>query len=167
MRPVLTMIQEQKFQSDFLKRFKIHFAVHGETAAEVIYHRADAEKNFMGLTAFRGNQPTLRETKIAKNYLHEKELRAMGQIVSGYLDFAERQAEREQAMTMEDWSKHLDNILTVSGEQLLEGKGLISHNQAMGKAQTEYERYKAGTLSDVENDYLNSIRLLEDIEGKK
>lgn len=146
---------------------KIHYAVHGETAAEVIYHRADAEKEFMGLTAFRGNQPTLREAKIAKNYLNEKELRAMGQIVSGYLDFAERQAEREQAMTMEDWSTHLDNILTVSGEQLLEGKGLISHEQAMGKAETEYKRYRARTLSDVENDYLNRIRLLEDIQEKK
>lgn len=146
---------------------KIHYAVHGETAAEVIYHRADAEKDFMGLTAFRGNQPTLREAKIAKNYLNEKELRAMGQIVSGYLDFAERQAEREQEMTMEDWSTHLDNILTVSGEQLLEGKGLISHKQAMGKAETEYKRYRARTLSDVENDYFNSIRLLEDIQGKQ
>lgn len=73
---------------------KIYYAVHGETAAEVIYHRADAEKDFMGLTAFRGNQPTLREAKIAKNYLNEKELRAMGQIVSGYLDFAERQVKR-------------------------------------------------------------------------
>lgn len=93
---------------------KIHYAVHGETASEVIYHRVDAEKEFMGLTTFKGNQPTLAEAKIAKNYLNEKELRAMGQIVSGYLDFAERQAEREIAMTMDDWAKHLDNILTMS-----------------------------------------------------
>ena len=93
---------------------KIHYAIHGETAAEVIYHRADAEKEFMGLTTFSGNQPTLKEAKIAKNYLNEKELKAMGQLVSGYLDFAERQAEREQVMTMEDWVKHLDNILTVT-----------------------------------------------------
>ena len=91
---------------------KIHFVVHGETAAEVIYHRADAEKEFMGVMSFSGHQPTLKEAKIAKNYLDEKELRAMGQLVSGYLDFAERQAEREQAMTTKDWSKHLDNILT-------------------------------------------------------
>lgn len=97
----------------FLKvQNKIHFVVHGETAAEVIYHRADAEKEFMGVMSFSGHQPTLKEAKIAKNYLDEKELRAMGQLVSGYLDFAERQAEREQAMTMKDWSKHLDNILT-------------------------------------------------------
>lgn len=95
---------------------KIHYAIHGETAAEVIYHRVDAEKEFMGLTTFAGNQPTLREAKIAKNYLNEKELKAMGQLVSGYLDFAERQAQREQVMTMEDWVKHLDNILAVTGE---------------------------------------------------
>lgn len=87
---------------------KIHYAVHGETPAEVIYHRADAEKDFMGIMSFSGNQPTLKEAKIAKNYLDEKELKAMGQIVSGYLDFAERQAEREKAMTMEDWAKHLE-----------------------------------------------------------
>ena len=79
---------------------KIHYAIHGQTAAEVIYTRADAEKEFMGLMAFAGNQPTLKETVIAKNYLNEKELRAMGQLVSWYLDFAERQAEWEQAMTM-------------------------------------------------------------------
>ena len=78
---------------------KIHYAVSGETAAEVIYHRADAEKDFMGLMTFLGDQPTLREAKVAKNYLDEKELRAMGQLVSGYLDFAERQAEREVPMT--------------------------------------------------------------------
>ena len=113
---------------------KIHYAVHGETAAEVIYHRADAEKDFMGLMSFSGEQPTLKEAKIAKNYLDEKELRAMGQIVSGYLDFAERQAEREIPMTMKDWSEHLDRILTMSGEQLLQGNGTISHIQAMEKA---------------------------------
>ena len=140
---------------------KIHYADHGETAAEVIFNRADAEKEFMGLTTFAGSQPTLKEAKIAKNYLDEKELRAMGQIVSGYLDFAERQAEREQTMTMKDWAKHLDNILTMSGEELLHGNGSISHEQAMEKAEIEYKKYKAKTLSDVEKDFLNSIRALE------
>jgi len=143
---------------------KIHYAIHGETAAEVIYHRADAEKEFMGLTTFSGNHPTLKETKIAKNYLNEKELKAMGQLVSGYLDFAERQAEREQAMTMEDWVKHLDNILTVTGEELLVGNGSISHTQAMKKAETEYKKYKAKTLSDVERDYLDAIKELENLK---
>ena len=145
---------------------KIHYAVSGETAAEVIYHRVDAEKDFMGLTVFKGNQPTLTEAKIAKNYLNSKELRAMGQIVSGYLDFAERQAEREIPMTMDDWSAHLDNILTMSGEKLLEGTGTISHDQAVKKAETEYIKYKARTLSEVEKDYLNSVKALEMVGNK-
>ncbi len=146
----------------FFKRLqnKIHYAVSGETAAEVIYHRADAEKEFMGLMSFSGKQPTLRESKIAKNYLDEKELRAMGQIVSGYLDFAERQAEREVPMTMENWVKHLDGILNATGEKLLTGNGTVSHSQAMEKAQIEYKKYKAKTLSSVEKDYLENIRLL-------
>lgn len=152
----------------FFKRVqnKIHYAVSGETAAEVIYHRADAEKDFMGLMSFSGEQPTLKESKIAKNYLNEKELRAMGQLVSGYLDFAERQAEREIPMTMEDWAKHLDGILTSTGENLLTGNGTVSHLQAMEKAQTEYKKYKAKTLSSVEKDYLESIKLLEQ-KGKQ
>ncbi len=109
-----------------------------------------------------GNQPALKEAVVAKNYLSEKEFRAMGQLVSGYLDFAERQAEREQVMTMKDWVKYLDRILTMSGEQLLEqllqGNGSISHKQAADKATDEY---KARTISDVEEDYLNSIKMLE------
>lgn len=91
-------------------------------------------------------------------------MRVMGQIVSGYLDFAERQAEREQAMTMKDWAIHLDNILTMSGEQLLEGNGTVSHDQAMKKAEVEYKKYKARTISDAENDYLESVKMLEKIE---
>lgn len=147
---------------------KIHYAIHGQTAAEVIYNRADAEKEFMGLTSFAGKQPTLKEAVVAKNYLDEKELRAMGQLVSGYLDFAERQAEREQAMTMQDWAEHLDRILTMSGEQLLIGNGSVSHKQAVDKATNEYRKYKAKTLSDVENDYFNSIKMLEQkIDQKK
>ena len=118
---------------EFFKKVqnKIHYAVSGETAAEVIYHRADAKKEFMGMMSFAGEQPTLQEAKIAKNYLSEKELRAMGQLVSGYLVFAERQAEREQAMTMTDWAKHLDGILTSTGEKLLIGTGSVSHEAAM------------------------------------
>ncbi len=146
---------------------KIHYAIHGQTAAEVIYTRADAEKEFMGLTTFAGKQPTLREAVIAKNYLNGKELRAMGQLVSGYLDFAERQAEREQVMTMKDWAKHLDRILTMSGEQLLQGNGSITHKQAVEKATVEYKKYKAKTLSEVEKDYLNSIKILERKTEKK
>ena len=148
---------------EFFKKVqnKIHYAVHGETAAEVIYHRVDAEKEFMGLMSFEGSQPTLVEAKVAKNYLNEKELRAMGQIVSGYLDFAERQAEREQPMTMQDWAAHLDRMLTMSGEQLLLDAGSISHEQAMQKATEEFKKYKARTLSNVEQDYLLCMKDLQ------
>ena len=90
----------------------------------------------------------------------------MGQLVSGYLDFAERQAEREQAMTMKDWAEHLNRILTMSGEQLLQGNGSISHKQAVNKATDEYKKYKA-RLSTVEEDYLNSIKMLEKKTDKK
>lgn len=146
---------------------KIHYAIHGQTAAEVIYTRADAEKDFVGLTTFAGKQPTLKEATVAKNYLDEKELRSMGQLVSGYLDFAERQAEREQAMTMQDWAEHLERILTMSGEQLLSGNGSVSHKQAVDKATVEYRKYKAKILSDVEQDYLDSIKILEQKVDKK
>lgn len=146
---------------------KIHYAVNGQTAAEIVYSRADAEKEFMGLTTFKGNQPTLKEAVVAKNYLSEKELRTMGQLVSGYLDFAERQAEREQAMTMKNWAEHLDRILTMSGEQLLTGNGSVSHKQAVDKATDEYRKYKARTLSEVEQDYLDSIKMLEQKTDKR
>ena len=127
---------------------KVHFAVHGQTAAEVIYNRADAEKDFMGLMTFPGGRPYLKDAVVAKNYLDEKELRSLGQIVSGYLDFAERQAEREQAMTMKDWSEHLDKILTMSGEKLLQGAGSVSHEIAIEKATGEYKKYQQKTLSE-------------------
>lgn len=140
---------------------KIHYAVHGQTAAEVIFNRADAEKEFMGLMSFSGSRPYLKDVVLAKNYLNEKELRSLGQIVSGYLDFAERQAEREQAMTMKDWAEHLDKILTMSGEKLLQGAGSISHEIAVEKATTEYRKYQQKTLSEVEKNYLESLKMIE------
>lgn len=157
-----------QISQEFFKKVqnKIHYAIHGHTAAELIVERADAEKDFMGLLTFKGNHPTLVEAKTAKNYLNEKELRAMGQLVSGYLDFAERQAEREQVMTMQDWAMYLDRILTMSGEQLLESSGNVSHEEAMEHATIEYRKYKQRTISDVEKDYLFSIKQIENI-GKK
>ena len=148
-------------------RNKAHFVVHGQTAAEVIYSRADAEKEFTGLKTFEGNRPHLKDAVIAKNYLDEKELRALGQIVSGYLDFAERQADRHQPMTMKDWAEHLDKILTMSGEQLLQGNGSISHEEAVEKAKVEYKKYQQCTLSDVEKAFLDSIKEIEDKSKKK
>ena len=154
---------------EFFKKVqnKIHYAIHGHTAAELIVERADAEKDFMGLLTFKGNHPTLIEAKTAKNYLDDKELRAMGQLVSGYLDFAERQAEREQAMTMNDWAAYLDRILTMTGERLLQDNGSVSHEEAMEHATTEYRKYKQRTISDVERDYLFSIKTLEDLSKKR
>ena len=99
---------------------KLHYATCEQTSAELIYHRVDSTKDFMGLTTFKGELPTITEAKTAKNYLTEKELRGLNQLVSGYLDFAERQAEREVAMTMADWIKHVDNILQATGEDVLE-----------------------------------------------
>jgi hypothetical protein len=146
---------------------KVHYAVHGHTAAEVIYTRANAEKDFMGLTTFSGSKPQLKDVTVAKNYLDEKELRALGQIVSGYLDFAERQAEREVSMKMDDWAKHLDAILTSTGEDLLLDAGSVSHEQAMDKAKTEYTKYQQKTLNDVEKSYLDTIAGIQKKAEKK
>jgi len=146
---------------------KIHYAVHGQTAAEVIFNRVDAEKTYLGLMTFPGERPYLKDVTVAKNYLDEKELRALGQIVSGYLDFAERQAEREQAMTMEDWAAHLNRILTMSGEKLLQGAGTISHEKAIEKATTEYKKYQQKTLSEAEKNYLENLKTIENKAKEK
>ncbi len=113
---------------------KLHYAAHGHTAAEVIYERADADKPFMGLTAFSGDFPTAKDIGIAKNYLTEEELQILNGIVSGYFDFAEVQAMRHRPMHMSDYVEHLDRVLSSTGEQLLVGAGKVSHKQAMEKA---------------------------------
>jgi len=158
-----------KTSIEFFKKVqnKIHYAVHKQTAAEVIYNRADAEKEFMGLTTFTGNKPQLQDISIAKNYLDEKELRALGQIVSGYLDFAERQAERQVPMKMQDWAEHLDSILLATGEEVLQNAGKISNQEAIQKAQDEYKKYQQKTLSPVEQSYLDTINQLESKFKKK
>ena len=140
---------------------KLHYAVHGHTAAEVIYERADADKPFMGLTTFSGDFPTAKDIGIAKNYLTEEELRVLNQMVSGYFDFAEVQAIRHRPMYMSDYVEQLDNILRATGEEVLTHAGKISHTQAMEKAKAEYKRYQAQTLSPVEEEYLNTIKQLE------
>lgn len=142
---------------------KMHYAIHHNTASELVYNRVDANKEFLGLTTFKGELPSLSEAKVAKNYLDEKELRGLNQLVSGYLDFAERQAEREIAMKMSDWVKHVDNILTATGEDLLEGNGKISHKQMEQKVKDEYKKYSANTLTQVERDYLEEIKNIEKI----
>lgn len=140
---------------------KLHYAAHGHTASEVIYERADAEKPFMGLTTFDGDFPTLKDVKIAKNYLSEDELKVLNNIVSGYFDFAEIQAMRHNPMHMSDYVEHLDGLLRATGEQLLEGAGTVSHTQAIEKARSEYQKYQVQNLSPVEESYLQSIKQIE------
>ena len=148
---------------------KIHYAIHHNTASELIYNRVDSEKEFIGLTTFKGDLPTLSEAKVAKNYLTEKELRGLNQLVSGYLDFAERQAEREEVMTMADWVTHVDRILQATGEDLLDNSSSISREQMEHKVDKEYKSYQAKTLSQVEKDYLKEIKSIENLakEGGK
>ena len=140
---------------------KLHYAAHGHTAAELIYERVDAEKPFMGLNTFTGDFPTKKDIVVAKNYLDEKELKVLNNIVSGYFDFAEIQAMRHNPMYMSDYVEHLDNILKATGEKLLEGAGKVSHAQAMAKANEEYQKYQTQNLSPVEEEYLLVIRGLE------
>lgn len=140
---------------------KLHFAVHGHTAAEIIYERADAEEPFMGLKSFKGDFPVKSDIGIAKNYLDENELKILNNLVSGYFDFAEIQAMRHNPMHMSDYVQQLDNVLGSTGEQLLQGAGKISHKQAMEKAEAEYRKYQVQTLSPVEEAYLDTIKTLE------
>ena len=139
---------------------KLHFAAHGNTAAEVIYKRANADAPMMGLTAFKGDHPTLRDAQIAKNYLSEDELKILNNLVSGYFDFAEIQAMRRRPMYMEDYVKQLDSILSSTGEALLSGAGSVSHQQAMDKASEEYRKFQVRELSPVERAYLDTIKSL-------
>lgn len=146
---------------------KLHYAAHGHTAAEVIYERADADKPFMGLTAFSGDFPTAKDIGIAKNYLTEEELRVLNGIVSGYFDFAEVQAMRHRPMHMSDYVEHLDRVLSSTGEQLLVGAGKVSHKQAIEKANREYQRFVVQNLSPVEEAYLQTIKEVEKTAKKK
>lgn len=140
---------------------KMHYAIHKNTASELIYKRVSSEKKFMGLTNFKGDLPTLREAEIAKNYLTEKELKSLNALVSGYLDFAQRQAEKEIPMTMKDWINHVDRILQATGENLLEGNGKIRHGQMEEKVKDEFKKNRQKTLSQVEKDYIEEIKFIE------
>lgn len=140
---------------------KFHYAAHGQTAAEVIYDRADAHKPFMGLQTFSGAFPVLKDAQVAKNYLTEDELKTLNNLVSGYFDFAELAAQRHRIMRMEDYLKRLDSLLTSIGEPVLEHNGRISHEQAMQKAEREYRIYQQIELSPVERDYLESISSIQ------
>jgi hypothetical protein len=139
---------------------KMHWAAHGNTAAEVIYKRIDATKPNLGLTNFKGEKPTQQEAEIAKNYLNEKELNLLNRIVTAYLEFAELQALNQKPMYMKDWVKRLDDFLKISGQEILNHLGTISHDKAIEKAKLEFEKFKELTkneLSKVEKDFINQI----------
>ena len=146
---------------------KLHYAAHGHTAAEVIYERADAEQPFMGLKTFEGELPAIKDIKIAKNYLDENELKILNNLVSGYFDFAEIMALEHRPVYMMDYVKQLDTILQSTGCPLLKGSGSISHQEAMDKALAEYRKYQVKTLTQVEEDYLDSINALGKIAKRK
>ncbi|MCL1948081.1 MAG: virulence RhuM family protein [Chitinivibrionia bacterium] len=145
---------------------KLHYAAHGHTAAEVIFERADSERPFMGLNSFSGKEVTKKDVTIAKNYLDEKELKILNNLVSGYFDFAEIQAIKHSPMYMADYIKHLDKILSSAGETALQNAGSVSHEEAVNKALAEYKKYQVKVLSPVEEDYLNTIKRLEKKIGK-
>ena len=140
---------------------KLHYAAHGNTAAEVIYNRADSEKEFMGLTTFTGDFPTKKDIAVAKNYLSETELKVLNNLVSAYFDLAEINAMEHKTMYMSDYVEQLDRILSGTGKEILDGAGSVSHKQALEKAEKEYQKYIQKNLSPVEKAYLETIRTLE------
>ena len=146
---------------------KLHFATHGNTAAEVIYNRADAEKDFMGLTTFSGDFPTKKDVVIAKNYLSEKELKVLNNLVSAYFDLAEINAIEHNTMYMSDYVEQLDKILSSTGKDILENAGSVSHKQAVEKAEAEYQKFIQKNLSPVEKAYLEVIKNLEKTAKEK
>ena len=139
---------------------KMHYSVHGHTAAEIIYERADAEKDFMGLTTWSGAMPSKPEAEIAKNYLTHEEIKSLNRIVSLYLDFAEMQAEEHRPMYMKDWINILDDFLRISRKDILTHAGKISAKFAKEKADQEYDKFKERTknnLSPVEIHFLENF----------
>lgn len=153
-------------RADMTKQFfatvqnKLHYAVHEHTAAEVIFERVDADKPLVGMTNFRGNYITRDDVKIAKNYLTEAELQRLNLLVSQFLDFAEFQALEQRPMKMADWVAALDNQIVSLQRKLLQGKGSVSHTEAMEKAVREFEIYRKREMDSLESDFDKMIRIL-------
>ena len=140
---------------------KMHFAAHGHTAAEIVYLRADADKDFMGMTSFDGKSLRKIDASIAKNYLKEDEIKILNRLVTAYLEFAELQAIRQRPMYMRDWIEKLDDFIKMSGSELLDHAGKISHEEAKIKAELEYEKYKERSkeqLTQVERDFIEHVK---------
>lgn len=140
---------------------KMHYAAHGHTAAEIVYLRADADKDFMGMTSFDGKSLRKTDASIAKNYLNEDEIKILNRLVTAYLEFAELQAIRQRPMYMKDWIEKLDDFIKMSGSELLDHAGKISHDKAKIKAGLEYENYKERSkdqLTQVERDFIEHVK---------
>ncbi len=157
-----TSIDYNPTAQETIKFFKIvqnkfHYAVHGQTASEVIYNRVDSSKPFMGLTNFKGELPNINDIDIAKNYLTEEELNTLNRMVSAYLDVAEINALDRHPMTMQDWVNELDSFLKMTRKDILKGTGTISHKEALYKAHKEYEKYMQKHLTTAEKDYLEML----------
>jgi hypothetical protein len=139
---------------------KMHWAAHGQTAAEVIYQRVDSAKPNLGLSSFKGKKPTKHDTEVAKNYLAEPELDILNRIITAYLEIAEIQALNQEPMYMKDWIEQLDNFLTMTKKDILNHAGSISHKKALVKAHTEYSKYKElkkNEISEVEKHFLEQV----------
>ena len=132
---------------------KLHYAVHEQTAAELIYNRVDNEKPYVGMTNFKGNYVTIDDVKIAKNYLSEIELQRLNLLVSQFLDFAELQALEQRSMKMNDWVEELDNQIILNRRKILEGNGKISHEEAIKKAEKEFQIYREREMKELQSDF--------------
>jgi hypothetical protein len=146
---------------------KLHFAVNEQTAAELIYSRADAEKEFMGLTTFTSSLPAKKDISVAKNYLVKDELFRLNRMVSAFFDLAELKAQEHIPMKMKDWIEELDKFTSIYGKGTLKDAGKISHEKAIEKAEMEYRKYQVKTLSPVEKAYLETIKSLQKKAEKK
>ena len=144
---------------------KMHYAVSNNTAAEIVYNRVDSSKDNIGLTNFKGDMPTRKETEIAKNYLTNEELQVLNRLVSAYLDIAEINALKRKPMTMQDWVNELDSFLKMTHNDILQTKGIVSHEEALKKAHAEYDKYMQKHLTRAEKDYLEIMNIeLKELE---
>lgn len=157
-------------RADITKKFfatvqnKLHYAVHEHTAAELIYDRVDNEKPYVGMTNFKGDYVTIDDVKIAKNYLSEIELQRLNLLVSQFLDFAELQALEQRTMKMQDWIEELDNQIVLNRRKILEGNGKISHEEAIAKAEKEFQIYREREMKELQSDF---DMLMKALQNKK
>jgi hypothetical protein len=144
----------------------MHWAAHGHTATEIIYQCIDANKPNLGLTHIKGSKPTKQETEIAKNYLNEEELNVLNRMVTAYLELAELQALNRRPMYMKDWIERLDDFLRMTGNDILQHAGTISHQQALKKANAEYEKYKEQTKNELTEEEKHFVKHIENTAKK-